>query len=72
MSKTKWQTTEKTYFVAYAQDGSDEETAKQVSNIREAHKLCLSARELGIKASILVSQRISPVGDEGESVERGV
>lgn len=71
MSKTKWQTTEKTYFVAYTQDGSDEETAKPVANVREAHKLCISARDLGIKASILMSQRISPVGDDGE-VESGV
>ena len=40
----------------------DETIVKDNLDIRDAHRLCLSARELGMDASLVVSQRIFAVG----------
>jgi hypothetical protein len=61
-----WKNGERSYFVTYVPEGQEEEIAKPAASIRDAHRLCLAACELGFKASLLVSQRVSPVDGDGD------
>ena len=50
------------FAVVYMADTPYESIAKDNLDIRDAHRLCLSARELGLDASLIVSQRIFAIG----------
>ena len=63
-----WTSGPRTYSVIYQAETPDEVVAKAGLDIRDAHRLCLSARELGLDASLIVSQRVFPVTEtEGGS-----
>lgn len=62
-----WSYGPRTFSVVYDAETPDEKIAKDNLDVRDAHRLCLSARELGLDASIVVSQRVFPVISEEEA-----